>query len=482
VTLAATPSRHSGAAAAAALPAAGSSRPPASLRLLFVGLVLYAAFGKGFAYAGYPPVFVGELLLAVVLVSAVRPWTAIPRNAAALITGLLVGFAVVQFAVDRLDPGVPLIETVRGLAPIYYCAFAFGAYALLREYERRTERLVAMESIERGMVRALPWVLGTVAVLAALLLVEPAGLPTWPGSGISLLLSRSGDIAVALVAFAPALMSSRAANRFGAHRLALIGIWAGGALLVTFKSRAALLALIVGLVVIRPHVVRLVKGTAAAVTVVLVLYVTGLSIEYAGREISYDAAGDAIASVLGTAPEDQIGGGYVGTKNWRADFWSAIWADVRQERMVLHGHGWGDNLAVRHGFVLGGVDPDDPLVLRLPHSIFFALAGRAGVIVAFSFLLVPVLTVVSTFRSRAVRPTPFVTMAARGAVAAAVTTGLMDDYLTAPQGGILFWSLIGYLWWATAQPIASDTAEPLPSRPSVLGASQSSNSQQGVGP
>lgn len=477
MTVAATPSPHPGAAAAAAVPAAGGARPPASLRLLFLGLVLYAAFGKGFAYAGYPPVFVGEVLLAVVLVAAVRPSTVIPRNAAALITGLLVGFAVVQFAVDRLDAGVPLIETVRGLAPIYYCGYAFGTYALLRAYQERSGRDVVLASIERGVVWVLPWVLGTSAVLAALLLVEPEGLPTWPGSGTPLLLSKSGDIAVGLVLFAPILWSPRFAHRFGGHRLLLAGMWGTAVLLVAFKSRGALLALVVGLVVTRPHVVRLVKGTVAVVTVVLVLYVTGLSIEYAGREMSYDAVGDAVASVLGTAPEDQVGGSYLGTRNWRADFWSAIWADVRQERLVLHGRGWGDNLAVRHGFLLTA-DADDPLVLRLPHSIFFALAGKAGVIVAFSFLLVPVLTVVSTFRSRAPQPTPLMTMAARGAVAAALTTGLMDDYLTAPQGGILFWSLIGYLWWATAQPIASDSAEPVSWRPPVLDASRGGSQER----
>jgi hypothetical protein len=41
-----------------------------ALRLLGLGLVLYLAFGKGFAYAGIPPVFVGEVLLVVVLVAA----------------------------------------------------------------------------------------------------------------------------------------------------------------------------------------------------------------------------------------------------------------------------------------------------------------------------------------------------------------------------------------------------------------------------
>ena len=55
--------------------------------------------------------------------------------------------------------------------------------------------------------------------------------------------------------------------------------------------------------------------------------------------------------------------------------------------------------------------------------------------------------------------------AARGALVAGIATGLVDVYLEAPQGGILFWSLLGYLWWALAKPI--DGA--VPEAPAVAG-------------
>ena len=456
------PTRHAAAAGVSALPTSASTRSPLVLRVLFVALVLYAALGKGFAYAGYPPVFVGEVLLVLVVLSAARPWAAIPRNAAAVVTGLLVAFAVVQFAVDSFAATAPLLETVRGLAPVYYCAYAFAAYALLRAYEERAGRAVVQESLDSALVAALPWILGATAVLAALLLVEePAGLPVWPGSEVSVLWSKSGDIAVSLVLFAPVVWSSRTVQRWGrSHRLVLACLWCGAALLVAFRSRGALVALIAGLVVARPHAVRLLKGTMAIVTVLLLLYVTGLSVEVSDREISYDAISDAVAAVLGTAPEEEIGGNYVGNTTWRTDFWTAISDDVQRDRMVLHGHGWGDNLAVRYGFV-SARDADDPQVLRLPHSIFFTLLGRAGVIVAVLFVLVPLLTIASTFRAGATRPIPLTTVAARGAVAAAFVNGLADPYLESPQGGILFWSLIGLLWWATAPHIDRGADEAL---------------------
>lgn len=425
---------------------------PVSLRLLFVGLMFYAAFGKGFAYAGWPPVFVGEVLLAVVLLAAMRPWAAVPRNGAALVTAGLAGLAIVQFGLDRLAGTVPLQETLRGLAPVYYSAYAFGVFALLRGHEHSVGRHDLLALVDRGMTRATPWVLSAVTMLATLLLLEPEGLPTWPSSGVSLLLTKSGDIAVTLVLFASLLFSARASERFGSRRPVLVAMWAIASVLVTFRSRGALLALMAGLVIMRPNPVRIAKTALASIALVLTLYVTGLSVAVGGREISYEAIGDAVGSMLGAGPEDQIGSNYLDTTNWRADWWGDIWTDVREEHMLFHGRGWGDNLALRHG-VTPALAADDPRVLRLPHSIFFSLAGRAGLVSAIGFLLVPALTIVRTFRKDDAGPGRPLVEAARGAVAAAVVTGFSDIYLESPQGGILFWSLIGFLWWAAAVPI-----------------------------
>jgi hypothetical protein len=436
----AAPQAHRSRDAAAAV----DRTPPGALRLLFAGLVLYAAFGKGFAYAGVPPLFVGEALLAVVLVAAVRSSMALPRHPAALVTAALVGIAAVQFVVDRLAGDAPLLETLRGLAPVYYSGYAFGLYALLRAWESRVGPDRVVDSIDRALVRVAPAVVVAVLVLAALLLIEPTGLPTWPTSGVPVLLTKSGDVAVTLVLFAPVV-----ARRVGLHRLVLGTGWCTAALLVSFRSRGALLALAIGLVVAWPHAVRIAKLVLVAVAVVLVLYVSGLTVEVGGREISYEGIGDAAASVLGGKPEDDVGSNYVGTTNWRADWWRSIWDDVTSRRMVLHGTGWGDNLAVRYGIV--PVTADDPRLLRLPHNVFFSLAGRAGLLVAVAFLAIPALSVVATYRSRPRDDLMVPVQGARGAIAAAVTTGLADVYVESPQGGIVLWSLVGFLWWATCR-------------------------------
>jgi hypothetical protein len=429
--------------------------------LLFCGVVLYLAFGKGFAYAGWPPLFVGEILLVVVVAGAATTTSlAAPRHPAAAVTVVVGALALVQFVIDRLAGDVPLLETVRGLAPIYYGAFAFAVYALLRELEKRADRARVLAVVDGAFVRVAPWVTGAAVVLAGLLLVEPTNLPTWSRSGVPVLLTKSGDIAVALVLFAPFVLRSASPVRIrGSSRVVLLG-WVAAAVLVSFRSRGALLALIVGLVAARPHVVRLAKAALIGLAIVLFLFVSGLRVEVSGREISYDAVGDALGSVMGGGPEDQIGSNYLDTTNWRADWWRSIWSDVTAEQLVLHGRGWGDNLAVRHG-VIPSFAAEDPRALRLPHDVFFSLAGRAGFVTAVGFLSIPVLTIARTFRRRSDRsPTPLAVQAARGGVAAAVTTGLTDIYLESPQGGIVFWVLVGFLWWAVAHPMDDAPARP----------------------
>ena len=431
---------------------ARSDRPARALRYLFVCLVLYAALGKGFAYAGWPPLFVGELLLAVVLLSAVRSSALLPRTAAAVVTALLVGMAVVQFAIDRLAGMVPLLETVRGLAPVYYSGFAFGIYALLRDWEARTSRSHVEDTVAKTVARAAPLVAPIVLGLAALLLIEPAWLPRWPGSGVPMLLTKPGDIAVTLVLLVSVVQSRRLGRLVPAPRGAMIVMLSATALLVAARSRGALLTLIIGLLVARPRPDRIAKGLLAGVAVLLALYVSGLRIEVAHRELSYAAATDAVESLVDTeSSESDIQGNYVGTRNWRTEWWEAIWADATGDRLFLHGYGWGDNLAIRYGIAARDA-AEDPRVLRLPHSFFFSLVGRAGVAFAVAFALVPILTIGRTFRPAARgRSSPLVE-GARGALAAAVVTGLFGVYIESPQGGILLWNIVGFLWWATSAP------------------------------
>ena len=57
------------------------------LIFLAISLLGYAVIGRGYAYAGYPPIFVGEILLLIGLVAFVMTpgWMRVMRMAAALL-------------------------------------------------------------------------------------------------------------------------------------------------------------------------------------------------------------------------------------------------------------------------------------------------------------------------------------------------------------------------------------------------------------
>jgi O-Antigen ligase len=425
-----------------------TARIPWPLRLLFVGFVLYAALGKGFAYAGWPPFFVGELLLVALVVAALAGDLAIPRHAPALVTAGVVALAAVQLVFDALFGVTPLIETLRGLAPIYYASFGFVTYGLLRRYERRAGTNRVVDDVERAAARAAPWVMAAVLLLASFLIHQPGGIPAWPTSGVPILFTKSTDIAVTLALLLPIIGVGRWRGGSIRGQRILVVLWFATALLVVFRSRGALLALAIGLFVARPRPMRLVRGLVVAAAVLLVLYLSGVSLTIGDRELSARAAVEATMSLLGQPSDDQISGNYVATRDWRTTWWGDIWADVADERMALHGHGWGDNLAVRHG-VVPRHQADDPRVLRLPHNAFFSLAGRGGVVVAAGFLLVPVLTLARSFRNSSWVEGSRAVEAARAGLAAATVVGLGDIFLESPQGGILFWCLIGFLWWSS---------------------------------
>lgn len=423
---------------------------PTVLRVLGIALVLYLAFGKGFAYAGVAPVFLGELLLVTVVFVALGSDTALPRNAAAAIAALLVGVALVQLAVDRFTAADPWLESLRGVAPIYYSGFAFAVYALLRRYEASAGHRAVMRAIEGASAGAAPVVVVLIAlVLLMRLLGGPSFGPTWPISGGPLLITKATDIAVALSVVLPALLARRAGPTTLRHRRWLLAVWVAIALVVSFRSRAALGGLVIGYAVARPSLARALRGLLAIAVLLVVLYVSGLTITLGRqRELSFRSGVDSVASLVGI-DEGIDNSRLTGTRNWRIAWWSEIWDDVTSRPMVLHGYGWGDNLAIRYDVVPPGADRD-PRVLRAPHNIFFSLAGRAGLAVAVGFVLVPILTVARSFRRRGQHDRSFAIDGARAGIAAAVVVAFSDVYLESPQGGIVMWTLIGFLWWVDA--------------------------------
>src|SRR5260370_23881274 len=111
--------------------------------ILLSGVLLgYAMIGKGFAYLGLPPLFIGEIALSAGLVVMLRTGCLIA--ALATLPSLVLAATMIWVLLRTLPyAGVYGFDSPRGSAVIMYGGFAFVIIALLLEDGRRVNSLLA---------------------------------------------------------------------------------------------------------------------------------------------------------------------------------------------------------------------------------------------------------------------------------------------------------------------------------------------------
>jgi hypothetical protein len=118
------------------------------LVLLSVVLLGYAMVGKGFAYLGLPPLFIGEIALSAGLVVALR--TGCLVAALTTLPSLLLAAGMI-WVLTRTLPyvGVYGFDALRDSVVIMYGGFAFVIIALLLEDHRRVNSM--LQSLYDGL-------------------------------------------------------------------------------------------------------------------------------------------------------------------------------------------------------------------------------------------------------------------------------------------------------------------------------------------
>jgi MprA protease rhombosortase-interaction domain-containing protein len=224
--------------AAGALAFARRKRVPMVVAVIGAGLLGYALFGRGFAYVGVRPFFIGEALLAVALVTAILdrgPMTLFRHPLARLIAlFMLVGVAsaVPHFAAHGFDV----------LRDSVVWAYALFALTIAGFFE---DRELPPEAIRLFRHFAL-WFPLAIIVLSLARALTPMGNVVLPGTGVPLLGFKAGDVAVhlsAVAAFGLLSLSNHGDVRRAGWQSWGIGWWLGWfvALLLT-ANRAGLLA------------------------------------------------------------------------------------------------------------------------------------------------------------------------------------------------------------------------------------------------
>lgn len=414
--------------------------------LFFLGFLLlgYAYFGRGFAYLGYPPVYVDALLVALsLLILLLRPgWFLLLRDPL-----LLLLFAFMLWGAIRTLPYFPIygLEAARDAVLWAYGIIALALAYLVRRLPLEGRALAWYAT----WMRWLPlWFLLSFALTGFLGEGLPR-LPWGPGGGVLLFQLKPGDVAVHLAGLAGFwLLLSPFVSR-NRVTFASWASWVVAAAIVVTLNRGGLLALFLALLIyaLNTNIVywrRLLALALLGVAAFVYLWVSGLEIPTGGhRVISARQIIENVASIF--VEETENYGGTQSTKTWRLDWWSHIVAYTFGGPYFWTGKGFGINLADDDGFQ---VYEDGSL--RSPHNGHLTVLARMGVpgfLLWVSLLLGIALRLWLSYwrlRFRGDRLGANISLWLMGYFLAMCVNASFDVYLEGPMGGIWFWSLVGF--------------------------------------
>ncbi|WP_218080090.1 O-antigen ligase family protein [Anthocerotibacter panamensis] len=406
---------------------------------IFLGVITllltgYAFLGKGFAYLGDSPFFVGELTLLVGSFTLL-----VAGGLGVLLEGplaLLVGLFMLWGATCTFPHfGTYGLDTLRDGVLWVYGAFALIVAALLY-------RTKSVQSVPRVFAHLLPWFLVWAPVAGLLYRAGTVALPHLPGSPVPLLVYKSGDTAVHLAGAAVfILLGLQKRWPWRWEWLTWVFWFAGFA--IAGVGRAAAVSVLAGLgvlLVLRPKSPWpkfLGVGAAMATLALLCNFQIGLN---GSRAVSVEQYVQNFQSLVDPSDEK-----LAGSKEWRQEWWQDIVHYTFEGRYFWTGKGFGINLADADGYQ---VENDGSL--RHPHNGHMNILARSGVPGLALWLLLQVTfggsLLLAYFRSRHAGQEDWakLNLWVLAYWTAFMVNASFDVYLEGPQGGIWFWSLMGF--------------------------------------
>ncbi len=419
---------------------AAKRRWPRALRI-YVGihsiwLVLYAFLEKGFAYAGWAPFYVSELLVLLGVVALIGT-----RSLPTLIRTPL-GICVSCFLAWQAACTVPYVEeygidALRDGALWGYSLFAWVTAALVLRLRGFLHTAVT-EHYQRFAQVYL--VLGAAAWLASLFFRD--ALPRWPDTGVSIPLIKGGEYCVhiaGVMAFAFSGLSRKGGWIALIIADAMLGMGVRGGFLAFVVATAFIMLL-------RPRVQRVLLLAASGLIVVVTMATFDIHFSIPGmsREFSLDQLSDSVNSIVGVSDRQDL----EGTKSWRLAWWSTITEYTLNGPYFWQGKGYGVNLADSDGFQVG--TREEPL--RSPHNSHLTFLARSGVPGFVLWVTVQLLWLgmmlrgyLQASRHRLELWPGFFAWVSAYWLAFAVSASF-DVFLEGPMAGIPFWSLFGMGW------------------------------------
>jgi hypothetical protein len=333
---------------------------------LCIGLLGYAVMGRGFAYLGIPPLFVGEVLAlgGFVCLLVCGRWWPILRMPQTIMLLVLCAWCV-----SRTIPyiGKYGIDALRDSIIYAYSIFTFSIAGVLIT---QPHLLPAMVNRYRVFMKLF------------LIVVPPFWLAFqyfgenmfhWPGTEVSIIFLKAGDLQVHLGAIL-AFMASEVAGVVAIGwfvpmfiNAAILGPVNRGGMMSFFAAIAVTL-------ILKPFNRWAMGFIITAVLGLSFLGLTGFSFTIPGsqRDISFAQLMSNFVSIFdkdaGNLEELQ------GTKEWRMKFWNAIIDDTVHGPNFWKGRGFGVNLVSEFGFQI-----DAEETVRAPHNGHISMLARTGV-------------------------------------------------------------------------------------------------------
>lgn len=424
---------------------AGQSRRLAAERyLLFLCFCLagYALAGRGFAYVGVPPLYVGEVALLVGLLVLVRTrgWANVLQAPSMLCLLTLVVWCAARTVPFLAEYGA---DAMRDAAIYYYGGFAVITAALMVA-EPRAMRLLFRRYRTFGRV----FLIG-IPVVFVIYHFGRDYLPRWPWSQTPVLFLKEGDVMVHLAG----ILAFWVAGSGGSSKPGWTLLLALDAAVMGVVDRAGLLAFlaVIGLSLAhRPRNLACWRLIAVGAAAIAVIWASGFHMEIPGgkgRELSFKQIIMNVTSMASDTGQD----GMDSTKEWRMEWWKTIARETFHGPYFWGGRGFGINLADDDGFQ---VQADHSL--RSPNSAYMTFLARAGVpgLVLFVVALLAWGTSVAGayFQSRRTGDLRWegVFFFLFAFWMALVINAGFDVFLEGPVGGIWFWTVfgagVGALW------------------------------------
>jgi hypothetical protein len=410
--------------------------------MLGIGLLGYSFLGRGFAYCGLPPFYIGEVILSFGIMAFFTSGSISRIRSSFLfwMVALLI-FIGSLGTINHINEYGTL--ALRDAVIWGYAVFAVLVAVFVSEAKIISQVIVCYR-------RFLPWFLLWTPFAVFLYIFAYERIPRWPESQVPMLNPKGGDIAVHLAGIMAFLV-------LGLHRKVFTeravistlkewnwwAFWFAGCLII-FTGRASILtvlSVLILLFLVYP-LGRWYKVVFLGVLVVATFFVFNIKLSLVNhRTVSPEGIMRTFQSIF-----SETGlGFYDGSRFWRLEWWHKILDYTVFGDYFWTGKGYGINLANDDGFqVLAGG------LLRSPHNSHLTFLARSGVPGFLVWLLLQgtfALNLWIAYRQACrmrLDDWAVLNLWILCYWLAFMINGTFDVFIEGPQGGIWFWCLFGF--------------------------------------